>query len=100
VITAFVFQSYQVDGPSMMPTLQNNDRLIVWKLGRTWSRITGKAYIPERYSVVVFVKHGSYDLGAGKERQLIKRIIGLPGDTVKVENGVMRVYNSEHPDGF
>ncbi|HET7673863.1 MAG TPA: S26 family signal peptidase, partial [Candidatus Saccharimonadales bacterium] len=41
LLTVFVFQSYQVDGPSMESTLHNNDRLIVTKVGKTWSRITG-----------------------------------------------------------
>src|SRR5258708_7094141 len=36
-LTAFIFQSYQVDGSSMETTLQNQDRLIVLKLPRTWS---------------------------------------------------------------
>src|SRR5688572_26059349 len=52
VLTAFVFQSYQVDGPSMTTTLYNNDRLIVWKLPKTWARITGNDYIPRRGDVV------------------------------------------------
>lgn len=99
-ITAYVFQSYEVDGPSMEPTLKSNDRLIVWKVGRTWSRITGKDYIPPRGTVVVFVKKGLYDFNSNREKQLIKRIIGVPGDRVIVKDGVMRVYNDEHPDGF
>lgn len=99
-ITAFVFQSYEVDGPSMEPTLQTHDRLIVWKVGRTWSRITGNTYTPPRGTVVVFVKRGLYDFNSDREKQLIKRIIGLPGDRVVVENGTMTVYNSENPEGF
>lgn len=99
-ITAYVFQSYEVDGPSMEPTLKSNDRLIVWKVGRTWSRITGREYIPPRGTVVVFVKKGLYDFNTNREKQLIKRIIGIPGDRVIVKDGVMRVYNDEHPDGF
>src|SRR5688500_14706280 len=39
-LTAFVFQSYQVDGPSMETTLSNNDRLLVWKVPKTWARVT------------------------------------------------------------
>src|SRR5581483_2094428 len=47
-IAAFVVQSYQVDGQSMEPTLQNNDRLIVDKVPRTWARITHHGYVPSR----------------------------------------------------
>lgn len=99
-IVAFVFQSYQVDGPSMQPTLETNDRLIIWKVGRTWSRITGNTYMPERGSIIVFVKRGLYDFSSDRDKQLIKRVIGLPGDRVVVEDGVMTVYNNQNPDGF
>src|SRR5712671_5845014 len=53
LLTAFVFQSYQVDGPSMQTTLQNSDRLIVWKMSRTWARITGHAFVPQRGDIIV-----------------------------------------------
>src|SRR5882762_2580960 len=46
-LTAFVFQSYEVDGPSMETTLQNHDRLIVVKVPRTFARITHHSYIPK-----------------------------------------------------
>lgn len=99
-ITAFVFQSYQVDGQSMETTLQNNDRLIIWKLSRTWARLTHKDYTPSRGDVIVFVKKGLYEDGSGKEKQLIKRVIGLPGERVVVKDGIMKVYNKENPEGF
>lgn len=99
-ITAFVFQSYEVDGPSMEPTLHTSDRLIVWKVGRSWSRITGNDYIPPRGTVVVFVKRGEFDFGSDKEKQLIKRIIGLPGERVIVKDGTITVYNDARPEGF
>lgn len=99
-ITAFVFQSYEVDGPSMEPTLQTKDRLIVWKLGHTWSRLTRSDYTPERGSVVVFVKRDMYDFATNKDKQLIKRVIGLPGDRVVVENGSITIFNDEYPNGF
>lgn len=99
-ITAFVFQSYEVDGPSMEPTLKTHDRLIVWKVGRTWSRITKKPYTPPRGTIVVFVKRGLYDFSSNREKQLIKRIIGIPGDRVVVKDGTIQVFNKENPDGF
>lgn len=100
MITAFVFQSYEVDGPSMENTLQNKDRLIVWKFGHTLSKISRRPYIPERGSIVIFVKKDMYDLTTNSEKQLIKRVIGLPGDRVVVENGKITVFNEENPNGF
>lgn len=99
-LTAFIFQSYEVDGPSMETSLQNRDRLIVWKVPRTIARITNHAYIPERSDVIVFVKHGVYESGSSREKQLIKRVIGLPGDRVVVSEGKITIYNKEHPDGY
>lgn len=42
LIMFFVFRSYQVEGPSMEPTLSNGDRLIIWKFPRTWARVTAR----------------------------------------------------------
>lgn len=99
-LTAFVFQSYQVDGPSMETTLYNNDRLLVWKVPKTWSRITGNAYVPNRGDVIIFVEKtvSGYDQGSGK--QLIKRVVGLPGERMVVRDGKATIYNKEYPNGF
>lgn len=98
-IQAFLFRSYQVDGQSMENTLQNNDRLIIDKVPRTIARITGHAYIPQRGDIVVFNQAGINYSGA-MEKQLIKRIIGQPGERVVVKNGQITVYNSANPGGF
>jgi signal peptidase I len=95
-LTAFVFQSYEVDGPSMQNTLQDGDRLVVLKTAQTWAEITNNPHIPQRGEVIVF----NLNEGGGNDRQLIKRVVGLPGDHVVVQGGVLTVYNSEHPGGF
>lgn len=100
LLTAFVFQSYQVSGPSMQPTLHNNDRLIVWKLARTWARITGHNYIPKRGDIVIFTKNDLDMYGQEPTKQLVKRVIALPGERVVVKNDVITVYNHDHPSGF
>lgn len=94
LLNMFVFQSYEVDGQSMEPTLFHRDRLIIYKFHKTWASLTRKHYMPERGDIIVFHKpNGSSD-------QLIKRVIGLPGDRVVVKNDHITIYNSEHPDGF
>lgn len=101
LLTAFVFQSYQVTGPSMETTLQNNDRLLVWKLPRTWARITGNDYVPKRGDVIIFNEPAAAEeLGLGAGKQLIKRVIGLPGERVVVKDGEITVFNSEYTNGF
>jgi signal peptidase I len=100
LLTAFVFQSYQVDGPSMRTTLFNNDRLIVWKLPRTWSKITRSDYVPKRGDIIVFTEQRLSEFGQDPSKQLIKRVIALPGERVVVHANVVTVYNSRYPDGF
>lgn len=71
-IVTFVGQRTVVSGDSMMPTLKDGDNLIVDKLSYRWKD-------PERFDVVVF----DYQ----EDRYFIKRIIGLPGETVQIMNG-------------
>ncbi len=99
-LTMFVFQSYQVDGPSMQDTLHNADRLIVWKVPRTWSRITRHDYIPNRGDIVIFNHTDGAALEGDANKQLIKRVVALPGERVVVRDGVLTVFNDEHPEGF
>jgi len=99
-LITFVFQSYQVDGPSMESTLQNQDRLIVWKAARTWSRISNQPYIPNRGDVIVFTESGLSQFGQDNTKQLIKRVVGLPGDRIVVKDGAITIYNAEHLNGF
>jgi signal peptidase I len=96
----FVFQSYEVDGPSMETTLSDGDRLIVWKVPRTISKITNNDYIPARGDIVVFYKTGLYDQERSENRQLIKRVLGVPGDRIIIRDGVVTVYNSANRQGF
>ena len=100
LIIGFVFRSYQVDGPSMQNTLQNADKLIIWKVPRTWAHITGHDYIPNRGDIIVFSESGLSEFGQQDSKQLIKRVIGLPGDRLVLNNGVYTIYNKAHPGGF
>lgn len=99
-LIAWVFQSYEVDGPSMENTLQNHDRLIVWKVPRTIARITHKQYVPHRGDVIIFVESGLSQFDSAASKQLIKRVIALPGERLVVKDATLTVYNSAHPNGF
>src|SRR6185295_15067574 len=70
------------------------------KIPRTIARLSGHPYIPARGDVIIFVKKGltnTYDIG---DKQLIKRVIGVPGDRVVIADNHITVYNKEHPNGF
>ncbi len=84
----------------METTLSHNDRLIVWKMPRTWSRITGHDYVPKRGDVIVFSEPKLGEFGQDPGKQLIKRVVALPGEKVIVQDGKLTVYNAANPDGF
>lgn len=87
LIRLFVLQPFVVEGSSMYPRFQTNDFLIVDKLSY---RIGD----PQRGDIVVF--RYPFD----PNTNYVKRIIGVPGDTVKIENGKVTIKNSAHPGGF
>jgi signal peptidase I len=74
----FTLQNSIVDGTSMVPNLMNADRLLVSKVSYTFSE-------PKRGDIVVFPSP------YGDGREFIKRIIGLPGETVQVVSGAVRI---------
>jgi len=72
LVIQFVGQRTEVDGASMEPTLYNGDNLIV-------DKISYRFHDPERFDIIVFpfkYKEDTY---------YIKRIIGLPGETVQID---------------
>ena len=79
LIKQFAFQFVRVDGPSMQPNLQNNDRVVCLKQAKI-----------HRGSVVVFDANG-VDPQVSVKTEYVKRVIGLPGDTVEAKNGNLYV---------
>ena len=69
LIFSFFFHIIQVDGSSMVPTLVNGDKLIVW----------GAGYTPQRGDVVIVDSYTSYG------KPLVKRVIAKGGDTVSID---------------
>ncbi len=97
-INAFVFRSFNVNGPSMQTTLYTSDRLIVNKIPLTWDNLWHKTYIPPRGQVIVF-KNPEYN-NNGVDEYIVKRVVGLPGERVVVKKGKVSVYNKQNPRGF
>ncbi len=73
LVIHFVIQTYHVDGPSMEPGLTSNHYVLVNKVAYLFRA-------PERGDVIVF----HYPLDTRTD--YIKRVIGLPGDTIQVDN--------------
>ena len=81
-IRYFLFQPFIVKGESMSPNFESGDYLIVDEISYRFSD-------PQRGDVIVF----SYPKDT--TQRFIKRIIGLPGETVNITNGEVRVANGE-----
>ncbi len=71
-----LYSNYRVEGKSMVPTLQEGNRLIVTKLGFDERDI-------EHFDIIVFHKNEREDY--------VKRVIGMPGDEIAYKNGVLYI---------
>jgi len=82
----YLIQPFFVRGASMMPNFDSGQYLVV-------DEISYRLDEPERGEVIVF----KYPLDTSQ--YYIKRIIGLPGETVKIENNQIIIYNQFNPEG-
>ena len=78
LITTFLFQNFRVVGASMEPSLHDGEYLIVNKLVYRFRS-------PQRGDIVVFAFPGD------EARDFIKRIVGLPGDKVRIVKGRLKI---------
>lgn len=85
-IRFFIAQPFMVSGPSMVPTFNDKDYLIVDEISYRFEK-------PKRGEVVVFKRPGD-------NKYLIKRIIGLPTETIELSGQNITVKNADRPDGF
>jgi signal peptidase I len=79
LITTF-FKPTLVKGYSMYPTIEPNNYLII-------NKIPYMQGTPGYGDIIVFKAHIAYE--GGEEKDLIKRVIGLPGDTIRVSDGIV-----------
>ena len=73
-IRSFIVDRYLVAGPSMRPTLQSAERLVV-------NKFIYRFRAPERGEILVF------QYPRAPSRAFIKRVIAIPGDTIEIKNG-------------
>jgi len=89
IIRAFILDSRIVPTPSMVPTIQCGDRLFVEK-------ITHRFWGLERGEVIVFVPPEQSQL----TDDLIKRLIGLPGDTIEIKDGTLYINDKPQEEPY
>ncbi len=76
-LRAHVFQTGYIPSESMEPTLRSGDRVII-------DKVAYRRRLPQRGEIVAFTRPGEPDL-------FVKRVIGLPGETVLIFNGEVRI---------
>lgn len=81
IIRTFFFTPIVVDGASMEPTLHNQERMIVTKIGE-----------PKRFDIVVF--------HATEDQDYIKRIIGLPGDRIEYKEDILYINGTPYDEPY
>jgi signal peptidase I len=83
----FIAQPFIVSGASMDPTFADGEYLIVDQVSKHFGPL-------ERESVVIF------RYPEDQTKFFIKRVIGLPGETVEIHNGTVTVWSDAYPDGL
>lgn len=83
----FLIQPFYVKGTSMEPSFHNYEYLII-------DELSYRFHTPQRGEVVVF------RYPRDPQEHFIKRVIGLPGESVEIKNNHVYIYNTQHPDGF
>ena len=102
VFRTFLFQPFSIPSGSMMPTLLKGDYLLVSKFSYGYSRFSfpfspdlfeGRIFSdePDRGDIAVF------RLPSNPKVDYIKRVIGLPGDSVQMRNGVLHINGDPIP---
>jgi signal peptidase I len=86
-VRMFIAQPFIVSGASMMNTFHNGEYLIV-------DQVSYQLHSPERGDVIVF----RYPKDPSK--YFIKRIIAVPGDTIKIDGSTITIENENNPEGF
>lgn len=84
----FLVQPFIVKGVSMEPNFEDGEYLII-------DELTFHFREPERGEIVVF-----HPPSSDEKQFYIKRVIGLPGETVEVNDGKVTIYNASNPNGF
>lgn len=104
-IRMFLFQPFFVQGASMEKNFHDGDYLIINEFGYKQTDVFEDVGFPGLVEVETFkeLKRGDvvvFRYPRDPKQFFIKRVIGLPGEQVKVEGGRVTIFNNENPEGF
>ena len=105
VVTTLFVQAYRIPSPSMVPALLPGDWLFVNKLRYgphiPFTRINLPGYAqPVRYDIVVFESPYQVDQPWDPTPTLVKRVIGMPGDTIHSRVGLVHINGLPQRQGY
>ena len=105
LLDTYVMKLYTVDGASMQPILHSGDKMLVNQLPATIARMNRREYVPKRGDIVVTqarfgIQDQSDSAQTNSTTYIVKRVLGLPGERVVVQDGRTYIYNAQHPEGF
>ncbi len=90
----FVFNIVRISGQSMLPTLQNRDFVFVWRLPYLFRK-------PRRGEVVIcHYPHRRMRRCKYLPQAFVKRVMGLPGDTVEFIDGALYIHGEPQPEPY
>jgi signal peptidase I len=102
-LLTFIFHISRVDGVSMQNTYRTGQLIVASRLPVTIANVNKQQFVPERGQVII-ARHvyGILDqtVTIDHNATIIKRVLGLPGERVVVENGILTIYNKTHLAGF
>lgn len=104
-IRVFLFQPFFVQGASMEKNFKDGDYLIINEFGYKITNVLDDFGMPHLFTVDSFRDLNRGDVVVFRypkdpSQFFIKRVIGIPGEKVKVEAGVVTIYNAQNPEGF
>lgn len=99
----FVFNSTNVEGISMESSLHNQDKLITQIISRDFGREDIVILFSDNLGQGFFIPNlvnTLYQVNNNKRVIYVKRIVGLPGESIEMKNKEIIVYNKDNPNGY
>lgn len=99
-IRAFLFQPFFVQGSSMEPNFDDGEYLVISEFGLKHTKIPIANVEVNPFRDLSRQEPIVFRFPRDPSQFFIKRVIGLPGESVEIRGGKVYIYNKVHPDGY
>ncbi len=102
-VRSFLLQPFFVEGSSMEPNFEDGQYLVINEFGYKQTIVGSESGVG--FSIHPFREIGRQSIAVFRypknpSQFFIKRVIGLPGESIEIRNSKVIIYNAEHPEGF